>query len=67
MGCYQCTGVVGTEAFKILLDRPGVCAAPASFQFDAYRNRFKKIRLMFGNRSWRQRALFSVLRRQLRK
>ena len=67
MGCYLCTGVVGTEALKILLNRPGVCAAPVSFQFDAYRARFKKIRLMFGNRSLRQRILFNILRRQLKK
>jgi molybdopterin/thiamine biosynthesis adenylyltransferase len=67
MGCFLCTGVVGTEALKILLGRPGVSAAPASFQFDAYRSRFKKVRLMSGNRSWRQRVLFSILRRQLRK
>ncbi len=67
MACHICTGIVGTEALKILLKRSGVCAAPSSFQFDAYRSKFKKVRLMFGNRGWGQRLLFTVLRRQLRK
>ncbi len=67
MGCYLCTGVVGTEALKILLGRPEISAAPSSFQFDAYRAQFKKMHLSGGNRSWRQRLLFKVLRHQLRK
>ncbi len=67
MGCYLCTGVVGTEALKILLGRPQISAAPTSFQFDAYRTQFKKMHLSGGNRNWRQRLLFKVLRHQLRK
>lgn len=65
MACYLCTGIVGTEALKILLKRPGIVAAPTSFQFDAYRCKFKKVRLWFGNRGWGQRALFRIMRRQL--
>ncbi len=67
MACQICAGIVGTEALKILLNRAGICAAPTSFQFDAYTYKFKKVRLIFGNRGWGQRILFRLLRRQLKR
>jgi len=44
-----CAGIVGTEAVKILLERGKVYAAPFYHQFDAYRGRWKRGCLRYGN------------------
>ena len=44
-----CSGIVGTEAVKILLGRGKVYAAPFYHQFDAYRGRWKRGCLRAGN------------------
>jgi molybdopterin/thiamine biosynthesis adenylyltransferase/nitroreductase len=44
-----CSGIVGAEATKILLGRGPVHAAPAYHQFDAYRGRWHRGYLRFGN------------------
>jgi molybdopterin/thiamine biosynthesis adenylyltransferase/nitroreductase len=44
-----CSGVVGAEAVKILLGRGKVHAAPAYHQFDAYRGRWHRGYLRYGN------------------
>lgn len=44
-----CSGVVGTEVVKLLLKRGKVHAAPACHQFDAYRGRWRRSYLRFGN------------------
>lgn len=44
-----CAGVVGAEAVKILLGRGSVKAAPWVHQFDAFRSRWRRSYLPFGN------------------
>jgi molybdopterin/thiamine biosynthesis adenylyltransferase len=44
-----CSGIVGAEAVKILLGRGEVHPAPAYHQFDAYRGRFVRGSLPWGN------------------
>ena len=44
-----CAGVVAAEATKILLNRGNICPAPAYHQFDAYRARWHRGYLRFGN------------------
>ncbi len=48
--CMMCSGVVGVESLRLLLGRPGVRLAPHYYQFDAYRQRFLRGYLLFGNR-----------------
>lgn len=63
MACELCAGVATTEALKILLNRGSITAAPYGFQFDAYRNRFRKTWVPFGGRNPRQRILFYIVKR----
>jgi molybdopterin/thiamine biosynthesis adenylyltransferase len=68
LACHLCSGVTGAEVLKVLLGRSPVRAAPWYFQFDAYRQVFRKGRLRFGNRHpiqrlkrwWLQRRLASL-------
>jgi molybdopterin/thiamine biosynthesis adenylyltransferase len=55
LACHLCSGVAAAEAMKILLGRSPVRAAPHYFQFDAYRQLFRKGRLLLGNRNPVQR------------
>jgi molybdopterin/thiamine biosynthesis adenylyltransferase len=63
MACQLCTGVVGTEAVKILLERGTVRAAPAYQLFDAYRGKWVRGKLRGGHRNLLQRARLAVARR----
>ena len=62
VGCQLASGVMGGESLKILLKRGTTAAAPEYLQFDAYRNRFVKGRLRFGNRSPLQRLKRRILK-----
>lgn len=55
MACQLCAGVTATNALKILLDRGPVVAAPRGLHFDAYRNKYQKTFLPFGNAGLLQR------------
>jgi sulfur-carrier protein adenylyltransferase/sulfurtransferase len=55
MGCLLASGVIGSEVFKILLSRGTVHWAPVVQQFDAYTNRFKRKRIIGGNKHPLQR------------
>ncbi|MCG5512186.1 ThiF family adenylyltransferase [Ectothiorhodospira shaposhnikovii] len=50
MACQLCAGVTGTEAVKILLNRGPIHPAPYYHVFDAYRPRYRRGRLRWGNR-----------------
>ena len=65
MACQLCAGVAATEALKILLERPGVDAAPVGLQFDAYRGMLKRTWRPWGNRNPLQRIAIAIARRQL--
>lgn len=50
LACHLASGVIAAEVLKILLKRGVVRAAPSYHQFDAYRGRFVRKRLLGGNR-----------------
>lgn len=56
LACELCAGVVGAQAVKILLGRPGLRPAPYFAQFDAYRGKLRTGRLWRGNRHPLQQA-----------
>ncbi len=58
-----CAGYAATYVFKILLNRPGVLAAPHGLHFDAYRNKFKHTWCPFGNRGPLQRLKYMIAKK----
>jgi molybdopterin/thiamine biosynthesis adenylyltransferase len=65
MGCMLCSGVAGSEALKILLNRGKVHAAPWSVHFDAYLNRLSRLHRPGGNQHPRQRRALAQARKML--
>lgn len=70
LACHLASGVVAAEALKILLGRGPVHAAPVYHQFDAYRGRFVRKRLLGGNlhplQRIKRRWLASYLKQRLK-
>lgn len=64
LACQLASGLVATEAVKILLGRGRVRPAPCYLQFDAYRQKLVKGKLRFANRHPAQRLKRWWLRRQ---
>jgi molybdopterin/thiamine biosynthesis adenylyltransferase len=62
LACTLATGVLATEAMKILLRRPWLTAAPEFMQFDSYRRVLRSGRIRSGNRSVSQRVKRRVLK-----
>lgn len=62
MACQLCAGVAGTEAVKILINRPNVKSAPSGYQFDAYRNKFKTTWRPWGNKNPLQKLMFYIVK-----
>jgi hypothetical protein len=67
MGCELCAGVAGTEVLKILLGRGSVKAAPHSFVFDAYHNKYFHNYLHWGNRGPIQRLKIFLAKKMMSK
>lgn len=65
MACQICSGVVGTEALKILLGRGKVLAAPYGVQFDAFRNKLVRTWRPGGNRHPLHRLMIAVAKKQM--
>jgi molybdopterin/thiamine biosynthesis adenylyltransferase len=65
LACHLCSGIVAAEVLKILLGRSPIRPAPWYFQFDAYRQRLCKGRLLRGNRHPWQRVKRKILRSRL--
>jgi molybdopterin/thiamine biosynthesis adenylyltransferase len=65
LACHLCSGVAAAEVVKILLGRSPIRPVPWYFQFDAYRQRFCKGRLLGGNRHPWQRLKRGLLRKRL--
>ncbi len=63
LACHLASGVTAAETLKILLQRGNLRPAPWYFQFDAYRQVFRKGRLRWGNRHPWQRLKRWWLRR----
>jgi molybdopterin/thiamine biosynthesis adenylyltransferase len=60
MACELCAGATATEALKILLKRGRVQCAPWGYQFDAFRNKFKKTWRPWGNDNIIQKIAFYI-------
>lgn len=52
MGCSLATGVMGAEVLKIILQRGQVHPAPHGLHFDAYRNKYRKTWMPFGEKNF---------------
>jgi len=63
IGCQLCAGMAVTEAIRIVLGRGGVKPVPHFFQFDAYRQIYRKGRLWRGNRNPIQRLKRRLVKR----
>ena len=61
MGCLLCSGVVGTEALKILLNRGSTYALPWYHHYDAYMGKWKRGWMPGGNRNPIQRIKCNAL------
>ncbi len=64
MACELCAGAAATEAFKILLGRGPIAAAPYGYQFDAYRNRLVRTWRPGGYRNPLQQLAMWLIRRR---
>ena len=51
VACQICSGMAGTEAIKILLNKGKVRAVPCFSQFDPFLNTYRKGRLPMGNKN----------------
>lgn len=67
MACQLCAGIVGVEVLKILLSRTPIYPAPWYHIFDAYRGRYVRGRLPWGNAGPLQRLKCQIGYRQARK
>ena len=65
MACQFCAGVAASEAFKILLNRGKIWAAPHGIQYDGYRNKFARTWRPGGNRNPINRLAIAIAKRQL--
>ena len=65
LACALCAGVAASEVVKILLKRGPIRSAPWHFQFDAYRQRLFRGRLLRGNRHPMQLLKRWIVRRQI--
>jgi len=65
MACELCAGATATEALKILLDRGKVQCAPWGYQFDAFRNKFKKTWRPGGNENIIQKIAIYIARKMI--
>jgi len=63
MACELCAGATATEALKILLNRGKVQCVPWGYQFDAFRNKFKRTWRPGGNGNIIQKIAIYVARK----
>ena len=67
IACQICSGMAATEAVKIILNKGKVKPVPHFFQFDPYVQRYKKGKLIMGNRNPIQRIKMAVVKYILKK
>jgi len=60
MACELCAGATATEALKVMLNRGKVQCAPWGYQFDAFRNKFKKTWRPGGNDNPIQKIAYKI-------
>ena len=67
LAVQMCAGVVAAEVLKLLLNRGPIYPAPYFQQFDAYKCKYAKGKLRWGNRGPLQRLKFALVKRMLSK
>ncbi len=67
LACQLCSAMAGTEAVRIILNRPGLKPVPYYFQFDPFVRKYYKRKLIGGNKNWFQKIKFAVVRKMLNK
>ncbi|RLB31517.1 MAG: hypothetical protein DRH20_15670, partial [Deltaproteobacteria bacterium] len=67
IGCQLCSGMAAMEAVRILLGKKGVKPAPYYMQFDAFRRKFRRGKLRWGNRHPKQRLKKLAFKLMVRK
>lgn len=61
IACQICAGMAATEAMRIILNKGKIKPVPYYFQFDPYRQVFRKGKLKGGNRHPFQRAKLAIV------
>lgn len=61
-----CAGMTAAEVIKLITGRGKVYAAPWFHQFDAYKCKYVKGKLRWGNKGWLQQLKFQVFKRLYR-
>ena len=67
IACQICSGMAATEAVRIILNKGKVKAVPYFFQFDPYVQKYRKGKLIMGNRNPIQRIKMAVVKHILKK
>jgi len=67
IACQICSGMAATEAVKIILNKGKIKPVPYFFQFDPYVQRYRKGKLIMGNRNPIQRIKMAVVKHILKK
>jgi len=67
IACQVCSAMAATEALRILLNRGGIKPVPWYFQFDPFVQKYRKGKLLMGNRNPIQRIKMIVVKHILKK
>ncbi|KAF5424678.1 MAG: Molybdopterin or thiamine biosynthesis adenylyltransferase [Candidatus Methanocomedens sp.] len=67
IACQICSGMAATEAVRIILNKGKVKPVPYFFQFDPFLQKYRKGKLLMGNRNPIQRIKMAVVKHILRK
>lgn len=65
--CQLCSGIMGTEALKIVLNRGSRLTAPYSLQFDSYLQVYHKTWRPWGYKNPLQQILFKMMKKRIEK
>ncbi len=65
IACQICSGMAGTEAVRIILNKGGIKPVPCYFQFDPYLQKYRKGKLYLGNRNPIQRTKMWIVKKIL--
>jgi len=67
IACQVCSGMAATEALRIILNKGRIKPVPHFFQFDPYVQKYRKGKLLMGNRNPIQRIKMAVVKHILKK
>ncbi|MEA3417484.1 MAG: ThiF family adenylyltransferase, partial [Thermodesulfobacteriota bacterium] len=67
IACQICSGMAATEAVRIILNKGRIKPVPYFFQFDPYAQKYRKGKLLMGNRNPIQRIKMIIVKHILKK